>query len=407
MASAAAFTCITCHVAFSDGEIQREHYKSDWHRYNLKRKVAELPHVTAERFRERVLAQQALQPAAPSAAGPLYCQPCRKPFKTDAQHRNHLQSKKHQDQQRAWDADAEARQQRLIVAEQNRKNLELSGQSEKEAGGSWSPRRPQRKGIAPPPEPDSESDSDDDLSVEEVDSDEWEEWDEGEGIPPSSCLFCPHASADLAANLRHMTQAHSFFVPDAEFVTDMEGLVTYLGQKVGEGFVCLWCNERGKHFTSVDAVQKHMRDKGHTKMLHEGEVLAEYADYYDYSTSYPDGADADSEPLEPEQLNMHADGFQLVLPSGATVGHRALVRYYRQHLKPEKAVALRKTGAATTARDVLHQYRLMGWTGSSKEQLKKTARDMMALRRHQQRSDMRLGVKANRLQKHYREQNPM
>ena len=58
-----------------------------------------------------------------------------------------LQSKKHQDQQRAWDADAEARQQRQIVAEQNRKNMELSGQSEKEGGGAqWSPRRPQRKG---------------------------------------------------------------------------------------------------------------------------------------------------------------------------------------------------------------------------------------------------------------------
>ena len=42
--------------------------------------------------------------------------------------------------------------------------------------------------------------------------------------------------------------------------------------QVGEGFVCLWCNERGKHFTSTEAVQKHMRDKGHTKMLHEGEV---------------------------------------------------------------------------------------------------------------------------------------
>ena len=81
-----------------------------------------------------------------------------------------------------------------------------------------------------PPEPDSDSDSE--LSVEELDSDEWEEWDEGEGIPPSSCLFCAHGSSDLAANLRHMTQSHSFFVPDAEYVTDMEGLVTYLGQKV-------------------------------------------------------------------------------------------------------------------------------------------------------------------------------
>ena len=59
------------------------------------------------------------------------------------------------------------------------------------------------------------------------------------------------------------------------------------------------------------------------------QVLAEYADFYDYSTSYPDGADPDAEVPEPDALALDADGFQLVLPSGATVGHRALARYYR------------------------------------------------------------------------------
>lgn len=32
----------------------------------------------------------------------------------------------------------------------------------------------------------------------------------------------------------------------------------------------------------------HMIELGHTKMLHEGVALAEYADFYDYSASYPD-----------------------------------------------------------------------------------------------------------------------
>lgn len=49
-----AFTCITCRVIFLDGETQREHYKTDWHRYNLKRKIAELQPVTAENFKLRV-----------------------------------------------------------------------------------------------------------------------------------------------------------------------------------------------------------------------------------------------------------------------------------------------------------------------------------------------------------------
>lgn len=57
--SSAAFTCITCRVAFADADLQRHHYKTDWHRYNLKRKVASLPHVTAEGFNQRVLAQRA------------------------------------------------------------------------------------------------------------------------------------------------------------------------------------------------------------------------------------------------------------------------------------------------------------------------------------------------------------
>jgi len=41
------FTCLACNVCFSTADHQRDHYKSEWHRYNLKRKVAMLPPVTA------------------------------------------------------------------------------------------------------------------------------------------------------------------------------------------------------------------------------------------------------------------------------------------------------------------------------------------------------------------------
>ena len=44
------FTCLACRVTFINAELQREHYRSEWHRYNLKRKVAELPPVTKEAF---------------------------------------------------------------------------------------------------------------------------------------------------------------------------------------------------------------------------------------------------------------------------------------------------------------------------------------------------------------------
>ena len=48
-----AFTCLSCHVAYQSADGQREHFRSDWHRYNLMRKVAELPPVSQETFNER------------------------------------------------------------------------------------------------------------------------------------------------------------------------------------------------------------------------------------------------------------------------------------------------------------------------------------------------------------------
>ena len=67
------------------------------------------------------------------------------------------------------------------------------------------------------------------MDVEEVDSDEWEEDDP---IPVTECLFCNHHSNNLDKNVNHMTVEHSFFLPDPEFLVNLEGLIEYLGAKV-------------------------------------------------------------------------------------------------------------------------------------------------------------------------------
>jgi pre-60S factor REI1 len=33
----------------------------------------------------------------------------------------------------------------------------------------------------------------------------------------------------METNVAHMTKKHSFFLPDAEFIADLEGLMIYLG----------------------------------------------------------------------------------------------------------------------------------------------------------------------------------
>lgn len=65
-------------------------------------------------------------------------------------------------------------------------------------------------------------------------------------------------------------------------------------------------------------------------MLHEGAALAEYERFYNYATSYPDhddGMDVDEEILK--DFDLDGGDFQLTLPSGATVGHRSLMLYYK------------------------------------------------------------------------------
>lgn len=116
----ASYTCISCRVAFTDGEVQRAHYKTDWHRYNLKRKVADMPPVTAENFQERVLAQRAAtEQHLSEAVAHESCAICNKTFSTPNAHQNHLQSHKHQ----------QAERQALLAAQRkvekmNQKNLE-------------------------------------------------------------------------------------------------------------------------------------------------------------------------------------------------------------------------------------------------------------------------------------------
>lgn len=89
-----SYTCITCQVLFKTPELQREHYKLDWHRYNLKRKVANIPPVTLEEFdlrakEHREMAQETDQDDS------RYCKCCAKMFNSKNAYNNHLNSKKH------------------------------------------------------------------------------------------------------------------------------------------------------------------------------------------------------------------------------------------------------------------------------------------------------------------------
>lgn len=51
---ASQLTCIACRQIFQNIDDQRAHYKTDLHRFNLKRKVASLPPVTEDVFQKKL-----------------------------------------------------------------------------------------------------------------------------------------------------------------------------------------------------------------------------------------------------------------------------------------------------------------------------------------------------------------
>ena len=212
-------------------------------------------------------------------------------------------------------------------------------------------------------------------------------------LAPTDCLFCASAprAPTIDANLEHMARAHGFFVPDADFLVDLVGLLRYLGEKAAVGNACLFC---GAAFRTLDAVRRHMRDKGHCKIAYDTDLeRLEVSDFYDFSASYPDAEErkarrdaraarqaerekrkatvaaedeewededgdedgevdevieeseedetdesetesesdeSDEDALPDNQVTYGDSPYELVLPSGARIGHRTMRRYYAQ-----------------------------------------------------------------------------
>lgn len=90
------FYCSTSGTYFSSKDSLAEHYKSDFHRYNLKRKVAGLPPVTKEWFETRKAQLASASPA--QAAQKVWLDPLTsKKFMSENTYLVYTRSKKYQD----------------------------------------------------------------------------------------------------------------------------------------------------------------------------------------------------------------------------------------------------------------------------------------------------------------------
>lgn len=341
------FTCNTCGLSFPTADLQRQHMKTEWHRYNLKRRVAQLPPISAEVFAEKILMQQAQVEDSESKRGGK--QRKRQVTKKD---------KRMEEKQKRREALNKA-------AESHESDDELTdADTHSVVSSTFSLGEPvsdaQKHGDFTDTEslPDL-SDSEtaelhhNSTAQDEIDIALNERLRRNKAIPPNVCFMTDKVFDTVEENATHMLKEFGMFIPEREYLIDLDGLMKYLGEKVGLGNMCLYC---GFEARSLEAIRAHMSAKRHIKIPYEKlDDKLEISDFYDFTSSYskPSARDADDgEADEWEDLSgdegaeddddddipddyyapvVSETGLELAM-GNLRAGHRSLARYYRQNL---------------------------------------------------------------------------
>ncbi|KAA8913750.1 C2H2 type zinc-finger-domain-containing protein [Sphaerosporella brunnea] len=413
LAATHPFTCNTCLVAFRAHEAQRSHYHTDWHQYNLKRKVADLAPLSSEVFAEKILQKQAdTQLERERATFEKHCAPCNKTYYSENGYINHVGSHKHRQnvataQMNAIRAGGSGRTVTAGGANRARDHDDKDetasvGSSTFSLGEPVGEEPVVAKSAALAEKVESLNISNDSTPAPSVAA----QGDKQTALPLEACLFCPYVSLSLTLNVSHMSKAHGLFIPEATYLVDLPGLIKYLGEKLVFGNMCLYCN---KQKGGLEGIRTHMQHKGHTMLAFETEEQqVELGQFYDFRSTYSDAgeessssdeaeasrskaADGEEDEWEDEDDNGEAwetdsdtsvdstnlgsipidrvprtsrrtesvghhmqdgwhshahqiyhDEYELHLPSGRSVGHRSLARYYRQNLRDHPAAPARR-----------------------------------------------------------------
>ncbi|GAA5947492.1 hypothetical protein JCM3765_001700 [Sporobolomyces pararoseus] len=401
------YTCLSCSLAFVDATSQREHYATELHRYNARRRVAGLQPVTKETFESKVQSSTAAGKVGEngkevqSEGKKLACKACNKTFASSATHEAHIKTKKHQD-------NVFKQASKVKVSDLSKQKDDVSMEP---STSSASP-VPSTSTAPPPPAPSTSAaesvpfESSGDATLDRLVA---KRLLYAPPIAPTSCLFCPHAPFSTPQeNVAHMRLAHSFVIPEEQYLVDLEGLLKRLGEEVGTWNVCVCCGKgyggnielgkeedktdeelRKKASKGVEAVRAHMQSKSHCRLKYDTEEeQLNIADFYDFRSSYPDyqarlerraarraakaekaaaegwededmaegeEVDADAEVVyesasdsdsdsDSDDDSLPEDGgsgitygdteYELVLPSGARIGHRKHQNIHKQNFLP-------------------------------------------------------------------------
>lgn len=404
----ASFTCNTCGIKFPTAELQRQHMKTEWHRYNLKRRVAQLPAISSDTFADLVLSRQSLEQNRLADEDEYGFAINNRKTKSGMRQLTKKDLKRQQKRGRPLDITGDlAERDPSLAPSVESVHSEFSEFSIGEDQHSIE----RKSTVYSEDETSSEYnftdklhtdlESSDEESEEESDISDSESYDElKEEVTATTCFYCGLKHTEREENIRHMYLKHGLYIPERSYLVDPEGLLVFLGGVIMEDHECLSCGFLGKN---LESIRQHMRSKGHCKIPYETkEEKATISEFYNFNTeqSRPkagngkkkavafdegfeiiEGAETtengsgeeDSEDSEDygdsnySIVQIDPSGVELTLPTGSKIGHRSMTRYYRQNLalprdlnESERTVTIsdRRFAPGLTVKEVTKQEKL-------------------------------------------------
>jgi pre-60S factor REI1 len=324
--------------------------KTDWHRYNLKRRVASLPSVDAVIYAEKVQQSKQFQEET-DEFGFKVMRPKEKRLDISKPHgRGRAAEVVHQKVQRELSpASITSELSHLSMGESvySHPATHTDFESNFETGSE----RTMESDEDYTDEEEVETDDDDDFD----DNDDYEE----EPLQPiTSCIYCGIPHREIEQNVSHMFKSHGLYIPERSYLVDLKGLLEYLISVIVIDNECLCCNFQGKNLESIRA---HVTSKGHCRLPYESkEERALFSKFYDFSSAdevapksksnKSVGFNEDSMQVSDEGDDSEGNGVNnnytlatidpdisaLNLPNGSRLGHRSLQRIYRQHTPTQR-----------------------------------------------------------------------
>lgn len=374
--STSAFTCVTCGSRFITAELQRQHMKTDWHRYNLKRRVADLPSISSDVFAHKILQQQKLahlKEEVDEFGFPIL------PRGKLAGKKKTVASRRGRALQESGSAVRDASPATSINSEFSQFSLgdgisvHEDSESNVETGSEL--------GFSDhdiEPEDDFELTTEDEEFVTESETEDEEEL--VEVMPITYCFYCGKNNYEIEDNIKHMSNDHGLYIPERSFLQDLEGLLTFVNEVITIDNECLSCGFIGKN---LESIRQHMQSKGHCKIPYESnlekEMISEFYEFGEegdsnrskvFVTDRDDNALVHLSNRRQNYINGSSsrptDHIRTVLPSGLQVSNRANIRYIHppaslirrgSDAKKSMVVADRRYAPGLTSRAVTKQER--------------------------------------------------